>query len=356
MPNRIEELDRNFASPEASEGLLWYDIRAWGLEGQGWTETEAPFDRLPARAKGLVRPPVWELSRHSAGLAVRFVTSSSKVGARWTLRSPNLAMDHMPATGVSGLDLYVRDRCRWHWLSIGRPKAQSNSAMLANLHPAPAGGREFLLYLPLYNGVDSVRIGLTPDAQVQRAPGWPGTAHQKPIVFYGTSIVQGGCASRPGTAYPAVVGRHLERPTINLGFSGNGPMDPEMAGLLGELDASVYVLDCVPNMGAALVRERTENFVRALRSARPSTPIVLLENIVYQATLSDTPEPAHEPKNAELRAAFARLLAAGTSGLHLVPGEYLLGHDGEATVDGTHPTDVGFLRMADRLVPVLRPL
>jgi len=116
------------ASPQTADGyevipitqaradgkLAWYDIRKFGLEGQGWSDTAAPYDRFPARAEAEVRPAVWNLSRHSAGLCVRFVTDSPEIHARWTLTSSRLAMNHMPATGVSGLDLYVRtDSGQW---------------------------------------------------------------------------------------------------------------------------------------------------------------------------------------------------------------------------------------------------
>jgi len=113
-------------------GLKWHDIRDWGVEGKGWADTERPFDRLPARAKAKVRPPVWGLSRNSAGMCVRFETDARAISARWTLLSSNLAMNHMPATGVSGLDLYARDDAgRWRWLAVGRPQGVKNQAELA---------------------------------------------------------------------------------------------------------------------------------------------------------------------------------------------------------------------------------
>ena len=360
QPKTIEELDKNFASPKAAAGLLWFDIRSLPIAGLGWANDERlmPFDRLPARAKGKVRDNLWALSEHAAGIHVRFVSDALEIGAQWKLRNANLAMPHMPATGVSGLDLYVRDRGRWHWVGLGRAAAVENSATLVKIHP-PAdggvdgrGGREYLLYLPLYNGVASVQLGFPAGTTFRPAPAWPG----RPIVFWGTSITQGGCASRPGMAYPAIIGRRLESPTINLGFSGNGPMELDFCQFITELDPSVYVLDNLPNMAADAVVKMTEPVVAMLRAAHPTTPIVLVENIVYQNTLSDTPILAGLTNNSALQAAFGRLLAAGVKNIHLVSSEYLLGVDGEGTVDGAHPTDLGFLRLAELLAPVLRPL
>jgi len=353
MPEKIEELDPNFATSLPGDDLAWYDIRALGVEGQGWTDTESPFDRLPLRAKGVVRDPVWGLSQHSAGLCIRFVTDAAMLAARWTLRSPALAMNHMPASGVSGLDLYVRHLGAWRWIGVGMVGESVNAQ--ANLLKAtlPPGQREYALYLPLYNGVTDVKIGIPRDARLAKAP--PRTGGIRPAVFYGTSIVQGGCAARTGMAYPSILGRWLDVPTINLGFSGNGPMDLEMASLLAELDASAYVLDGLPNMTAEQVAERAVPFVQTLRRVRPRTPILLIENIIYQNMLDDRHE-SHRLKNEKLRAAYEQLTHAGIHDLHYLAADNLLGRDREGTVDGTHPTDVGFLRIAEAILPVLKPL
>ena len=140
--------------------------------------------------------------------------------------------------------------------------------------------REFLLYLPLYNGVSAVEIGVPGNRELQAGAPRP-ASRSKPIVFYGTSITQGGCASRPGMVHTAILGRRLDRPVINLGFSGNGLMEPEMATLLAKLDPAVFVLDCLPNMTPNLVKERVEPFVRTLRRSHPTTPIVLAEDRTY---------------------------------------------------------------------------
>jgi lysophospholipase L1-like esterase len=177
------------------------------------------------------------------------------------------------------------------------------------------------------------------------------------VVVYGTSIVQGGCASRTGMAYPAIVGRKLDWPMINLGFSGNGKTEPEMAALLAELDPAVYVLDSLPNLRPAEVGERVEPFIRVLRKAHPTTPIVLVENVAYtNAEFVESRRRSYTEKNAALRKIYEKLIAEGDRNLHYIPTAELLGDDGEGTVDGTHPTDLGFLRMSEPLVRVLRPL
>ncbi|MCY2928941.1 MAG: SGNH/GDSL hydrolase family protein [Planctomycetota bacterium] len=333
--------------------IVWRDVRTLTVEGQGWADRERAFDRLPARAKGKVPPAVWELARNSAGIAVRFQTDATEIHARWTLMGPRSPLDHMAASGTSGLDLYAREAGgAWRWAGVGRcsavPKAQ---AVLAER--MDAGRREYMLYLPLYDGVESVEVGVPAGADLAAAPARAG----RPIVFYGTSIVQGACASRAGMGYTSILGRRLDRPVINLGFSGSARCEAELADLLGELDAGVFVLDPLPNMDAAAVTERIEPFVRALRAARAGAPIVLVECISYPLAAQAPWLREHlEAINAALRAAIGRLRASGETNLHLVNGAALLGGDGEATVDGVHPTDVGMMRMADAIEPALRAL
>ena len=171
----------------------------------------------------------------------------------------------------------------------------------------PKGLHEYMLYLPLYNGTESLEIGVEREAMMAQARPYAGEL-AKPMVFWGTSIVHGGCASRPGMAYPAILGRRLGRPVINLGFSGNGRMDPEVTALIAELDASVFVIDCAPNMKPDLIEERTEPMVKTLREAHPDTPIVLVENVPYQqGWFLEGSRSAYLDKNAALRAAYHNL-------------------------------------------------
>lgn len=333
--------------------ITWRDVRTLTVEGQGWADRERAFDRLPGRAKGKVPPAVWDLARNSAGIAVRFETDATEIHARWTLMGPRSPLDHMAASGTSGLDLYARQPGgSWRWAGVGRcnavPQAQ---AVLAERMDAPR--REYMMLLPLYDGVESVEVGVPPGALLAAARARAG----KPIVFYGTSIVQGACASRAGMCYTSILGRRLDRAVINLGFSGSARCEAEVADLLAELDAGVFVLDPLPNMDAAGVTERIEPFVRTLRAARAGAPIVLVECIPYPLAAQTPSLREHLAAiNAALRAAAGRLWAAGEKNLHLVDGQILLGADGEGTVDGVHPTDVGMMRMADAIEPVLRRL
>jgi hypothetical protein len=157
--------------------------------------------------------------------------------------------------------------------------------------------------------------------------------------------------------HTAIVGRWLDRPVINLGFSGNGRMEAEVAELMAELDAAAYVIDCLPNIGAAEVRQRTEPLVRILRAAHPDTPIVLVEDRSYtDSWLIESKRKRNATSREELRAAYERLKAAGDEQLVYLRGDKLLGDDSEGTVDSSHPTDLGFMRQAEAFREVLAPL
>jgi hypothetical protein len=335
----------------AQSNVTWKDATDLTIEGRGWTDTTSPYYRLPDRAEAVVRPPVWDLAGNSAGIAVRFVTDATEIRAKWELTSANLAMNHMAATGVSGLDLYVRLNGRWRFLAVGRPGAQSNEATLVS--EMPKGKREYILYLPLYNGVSSVRIGVPQGNTLEPAP--PRERGARAVVFYGTSITQGGCASRPGMAYPAIIGRALDIEAINLGFSGNGRGEPEIADLLAELDPAVFVIDPLPNMAGDTVYERLGYMLKTLHARRPNTPVILVEHPIFTPAFTvEKGRAASKGWNEPLRRLYDENAPAWKGRLHYVRCDDLYGSDGEATVDGIHPTDLGFLRMATVLEPAIR--
>ncbi|MGN6033442.1 MAG: SGNH/GDSL hydrolase family protein, partial [Thermomicrobiales bacterium] len=178
-----------------------------------------------------------------------------------------------------------------------------------------------------------------------------------PVVYYGTSIIHGASASRPGMTVTAQLSRRLGRRVLGLGFSGNGKMEVELAELIAEIPAAVYVIDCLPNMDADLVEERALPFLEALRAKRPETPIVLVEDRTLEnAWVYAVEREKHAARREALRAAFEALRERGDTRITLVPADGLLGADGDATVDRSHPTDLGFHRQADVLEPVLRKI
>jgi len=335
--------------------LDWHDAREFTVEGLGFRDLKSPYDRLPARAEGVVRKAVWDLSRDASGVLVRFVADAPAIHARWTLTKRSQTIPTMTAVASSGLDLYARDEARrWRWLSIGRPtKFPENTEALATA--LPAGAREYMIYLPLRNGVVSLQIGVPKGSAIRKGPAR--AAGAKPIVFYGTSITHGASASRAGMTHVAQLGRMLNHEVINLGFSGNGKMEPEVTKFVAELDAAVFVLDCLPNMTAAEVRERAGACVKTLRAAHPRTPVLLVEDRNYaDSFLNAARRERNETNHAALQEVYVQLQRERVGGLAYLRADHLLGEDGEGTIDGSHPTDLGFQRQAAEFARALRPL
>ncbi len=335
----------------SNSDINWYNVREWGVEGKGWHDTERYYDRLPSRAHGVVRDPVWNLSRHAAGMIVHFRTNAPDIKVKYQLLLEQLSMSHMPATGVSGLDLYALEGGEWKWINVTRPNNQEDEVnIVKNMAPVK---RLFRIYLPLYNGIENLEIGV--DSKYSFEPVQP--REERPMVFYGTSILHGACASRPGMAFPSILGRRLERPIINLGFSGNGRMELEVGSFITELNACVFVIDCLPNLNSNQVKARAIPLVEQLRKARPDTPILLVEDRVNtNATFLPQRMQHHIENHRALRNSFLKLQNNGVQNLYYLESDQLLGVDGEATTDGSHPSDLGMMRYADAYEPVLRKI
>ncbi|APW61576.1 SGNH/GDSL hydrolase family protein [Paludisphaera borealis] len=334
----------------SAEDVRWRDAASLEIEGRGWAKTAGPYDRLPDSAKSKVNSTAWNLSKETSGVCIRFVTDAAVVSVRWSVTSGSLAMPHMAATGVSGVDLYARSAGgSWRFVGNGRPHKQDGNLGRFEFPEGAKPGRECLLYLPAYNGTKSLEIGVPASAHLEVPKPRP-EALRKPIVVYGTSIVQGGCASRPGMVWTAILGRMLDRPVVNLGFSGSGSMEPPIGEPLAEIDAAAYVIDCIWNMSEDpnVYKDHVSNLVHTIRKARPDAPIIF----VGQSLMRPEAHPTKSTIGQE--AAVRALQEEGVKGLVAVPGGNLIGDDGEGTVDGVHLTDVGMLRQARALLPIVR--
>ncbi|MDZ4849526.1 MAG: SGNH/GDSL hydrolase family protein [Pirellulaceae bacterium] len=335
----------------ANANLEWHDITSWGVEGRILSEQhrERWFDRFPSSAKETVTPNVWNLSRDSAGMMVRFKTDATAISVHYNLMKDKLALPHMPATGVSGVDLYARnDESKWKWVQVTKPATQEVKAEIINgLAP---GFREYAAYLPLYNGIESMSIGVKKGSKFEGLK-----PREKPIVFYGTSITHGASASRPGMVHTAIIGRKLDLPVVNLGFSGNGKMDLAVADFLTQIDAAAYVIDCLPNMKPEEVSEKCIPLVNRLLESKPKTPIILVEDRRFSNEwITPVKRQFHTDNHAALRAAYEILLKNGVTNLHYISGDELYGTDTEGATDASHANDLGFMRQADIFEPVIR--
>lgn len=331
--------------------IVWHDATNWGVEGRAWVDEERLryFDRFPASAQESLREKVWNLSRSATGMVIQFESDASELWIRYEVRDESLAMPHFPASGVSGLDLYARDENgKWRWVQATKPKSKSTE--LKWVDGLAPGKRDYAVYLPLRNPLEKIEIGVPKDSSFAGISPRP----VRPIVFYGTSINHGTAASRPGMLHTAILGRHFDRPVVNLGFSGNGKMETEVGVFLQRLEAAVFVIDCLPNMGPETVRERCGPLVKQLRNAHPDTPIILVEDRRYaNSWIRPGKDAFHNRNQAALKESYEALLKEGVEGLFYIEGDHLFGDDNEGTVDGSHPTDLGYWRQAEVFKPVL---
>ncbi|WPV01993.1 SGNH/GDSL hydrolase family protein [Mucilaginibacter sp. cycad4] len=331
----------------------WYDpVKADFpvIEGQGWSkETASGYERFPARAEKTLNPNVWNISHSSAGLYIKFKTDAQNLVIRYKVKG-DFAMWHMPATGVSGVDLYALDpNGKWCQAPGSFSFKDTITYKFSNIKVSaafPGRSYEYRLFLPLYNSLSWLEIGVPSSSAFNFMP----LSKEKPVLVYGTSIAQGACASRPGLAWTSILERALDRPLINLGFSGSGLLEKSVIDLMAEVDAKIYVLDCMPNMASFSDQEietRLSVSIQTLKEKHPLVPILLVEHSGGNADgLLDTGRNAgYGHVNKILGQAYSKLMAAGTKGLYLLAGKEI-GFDINSTVDGLHPNDIGMEQYA----------
>jgi len=338
----------------AQDGYQYTDAAAFPLYGKAHQEEGPRYRRLPERLNGVVREPVWRLGTNSAGLYIRFRSNTPTLYVKWTNTAYH--MPHMTDCGVGGLDLYTWLDGKWCFVGSGfdwtAGKTEHSRKIVANMEPAE---REYMLYLGLYDEIKSLELGV-PEGYTLEQPILNKPRSDAPIVMYGTSILQGGCASRPGMAHTNILARMLDRTVINLGFSGNAFLDYEIAALMAEVEnPSIYVLDYVPNAMPDRINERGENFYRILREKHPATPIVFVEDPLFPHTVVDQ-KIADEvtSKNAAQKALFEKLQAAGEKNIYYIPAPGMT--DPEDFVDAIHFTDRGMTHYAEHIAPLLESL
>ena len=318
-----------FEPPFSIHGLLFED---------------GAFCRMPGEIARQVNEGVAGLYRNTAGGRLRFRTDSPYVVISAAM--PNVGkMPHFAFTGSAGFDLYAGDR----FIGCFMPPVDIRDGYAAAVNLPGAGLREITVHFPLYSDVSALRVGLRADARLLPPEPYRVT---KPVVFYGSSITQGGCASRPGLAYTNLLSRMLSAEHRNLGFSGSARGETVMAEYLKQSEMSAFVLDYDHNApDPAHLAATHEALFRAVREAQPELPVLMLSRPRFTLT-------GDEPERREIvRATWANAAAAGDGNVYFLDGPALMAACGdEGTVDGCHPNDLGFASMARAIAPVLREM
>ncbi|MEF2244703.1 SGNH/GDSL hydrolase family protein [Paenibacillus sp. IITD108] len=359
----LQQYDRKMRPKAKLEGnIRWYSPmdEPFQIAGFAWFAQERKYRRLPTLPPGAVPEAVEHLANHTAGGQIRFQTDSTSISIRVKLTG-KADMAHMPATGQCGVDCYVDSpdtiipRKYGNTTIYDHTQTEYECAFFSNW---TATMRNVCLSLPLYQGVEEISIGLDENATLLAAPSY---VSDKKVIVYGTSITQGGCASRPGMMYTNILSRRIPLEFLNLGFSGNGKGEPEVAEIIAQIDnPACLVVDYEGNcVSTELFRQTLPEFIKIYREAHPLTPILIVSRIPY-AREQLTP---HLNEMRMERMQFEKELVKerreqGDLNIYFFEGSKSLGDDDffESTVDGSHPTDLGFLRMANALEPVLKTL
>lgn len=340
-------------SMHVNSQTVYHDASKFPLLGKITTKTETRYERLPADLKDKVtRNRIWTLGKNTSGLAILFSSNSTSISAKWEVLE-DVKMNHMTETGIKGLDLYAWENNKWQFVNSAQPGGKTTGkTIISNMTPKE---REYMLFLPLYDGLIDLSIGVDSAAMIA-SPHTNYIDSKNPIVVYGTSITQGGCATRPGMSYTNIMTRWMNREFINLGFSGNGQLDYEIAEVIAERkDAEMFVLDFIPNVDETKIKERTQHFVSIIRKENPHTPILFVESIIFPHSKFDTNmAQILATKNAALRVEYETLKNAGDNNIYYLKSDNLMSKDGEGTVDGIHLTDMGFQHFAFALMKEIK--
>lgn len=332
----------------AQQKVNWYEPEF--VEGVIITDTTNIFSRLPISMKEKVRPAVYDLAQNTAGEFIHFKTTATKIEVRYTLTGKNFSLPHMPATGVSGVDLFALDvNGTWNWAPGKYSFGDTCTYVFSNLFPAKnaSGLTDFYLYLPLYNSVQWLSIGVNEKDSFSSAI----RRQEKPIVIYGTSIAQGGVSSRPGLGWTSILSRNIDRTIINLAFSGNGKYEGPIFDLMAKADASVYILDCMPNLSSGItkaeLKDRLLYGVNKLRERDKTVPLLFVEHSAgFAPFYMDSEVAKHVGKSNQMMAAiFEEFKTSGIKNIYLLTNEEI-NFDINSTVDGVHPNDIGMMKYA----------
>ena len=326
------------ASGQQKDNITYVPAQELLLVGKATTEGEY-FHRVDTAKYCTMPPTVKKLFTNSAGLAISFTTNSPVIKAKWMVPD-NYQLPNLTRVAQKGLDLYIKRDGKWQFAGVGIPGGVTTETVLVDNMGTEE--KECLLYLPLYDELKSLEIGVSSDAHIRKGE----NPFKEKIVVYGSSLLQGASASRPGMAYPARLSRSSGYNFINLGLSGNGKMEKEVAEMLADIDADAFILDCIPNPSPKEITDRTVDFVMTLRQKHPDTPIIVIQTLIRETgNFNQKARENVKRQNEAIAEQVEVLRKKNVKNLYFIKEDQFLGTDHEGTVDGTHPNDLGFDRM-----------
>ncbi len=339
----IAKIDKNFEVKTniAKDDIKFYSINEAPFNIYGVTLENGRYRRMPKKVAQSVSEGVYYLHSNTAGGRVRFVTDSSYVAI--SVEMDKVAKrPHFALTGTAGFDLYSDD----NYIRTFIPPCDIENRYESVIELGEKKLRDLTINFPLYSDVLKMYIGASEDAVLQESAPY---VNDKPIVYYGSSITQGGCASRPGRCYQSIISRRYNCDYINLGFSGNAKAEDELIEYIKTLKMSLFVYDYDHNAPTVEhLRSTHEKMFKAIRSENPNIPIIMMSR--PKVNLSED----EKERRSIVEETYKNALGAGDKNVYFIGGETLMELCGdEGTVDGCHPTDFGFASMAKAIGDVI---
>ena len=340
--SKISQIDTNFQIPEyvQKEDLCYYDVKQEPFSVHGVFYEEGKFRRLPMELAESLGVGIAYLHTNTSGGRVRFVTDSSYVAIHAQLDKVDL-MPHIPVTGLAGFDLYADGE----YYGTFVPPMDVKDGYDHILEFSEKKLREITIHMPLYCDVKSVLVGLQNTARVEKAK-----PYEKTVVYYGHSITQGGCASRPGNSYPNMLSGRLHVDHINLGFSGNCKGEPQLAQYIAGLTMDAFVMDYdhnAPNIEH--LKKTHEPFFKIIREKQPDLPVIFMTSTAQTRFFDD-----REGRKEVIRRTYQNALDAGDKNVYFMDGSKIYQGCDNATVEGCHANDLGFWLQAGAVESVLK--
>ena len=332
--NKIEDIDKNFkAAMPVFEGMKTYSIHEKPFKLYGLKYSDKGFFRMDVSVADAVSDGVSVLNRHTSGGVLRFRTDSEKIIL--TADLPEVAqMNHMPLTGSSSFSLYADGS----FCGVFRaPSIEEYKGVWSSQLPLPAGEKDIEIHFPLYNSVKDVYVSLEEKAALAKGKEYE---DRLPIVFYGSSITQGGCASHPGNSYTNMISRALNREILNLGFSGSCMAEDNMCDYVSKIPMSLLVYDYDHNAPTPEFLEDThEKFFKAFRKENPDVPVLMIS--VADRTFG---EEDIKRRKATIIKTYENAKKNGDENVYFLDGQRFYDETGaeNSTVDTCHPNDLGF--------------
>lgn len=358
-------VDSNMIGNETKEeeNITWLNVEdsRVRLSGFAFYQEDHKLERIPSRLKSRlneVNPCLNELGVHTAGGQLAFRSNTSRVFIKAKITTvPNMV--NMTSVAQCGFDCYIgenpKDLRFFGITKFDTDQREYTCEVVSKLDTKKV--KEFLFHFPLYAGVIEVEIGIDDDALIE--PPTPYETEGK-LIFYGTSITQGGCASRPGMAYTNYLSRKLNLEHCNFGFSGNGLGEYEVAKMLSEIeDPLLYIIDYEANSGTnGRMVKSLNNFIGCLRKNHKEVPILVVSRVPYlMDLLEESTGTLRDSLRAFQKETVERFRELGDNAIYFLDGFTLWGEDfDEYTVDFIHPTDLGFYFMAKGLEPVIKEI